>query len=137
VSTFEANGTLAQPFTTFGGLYDRHFGWGGNSASAYDGAWALPQRWLDNRRLVNPDIPLNFSHSVDIIGGNSGSPVINVKGEVVGVIFDGNITMLPGRYYYSEKDNRGVSLDARAILETLDKVMGAKHIADELLGKPH
>jgi hypothetical protein len=136
VSTFAANGTIVQPFTTFGGLFDRHFGWGGNEANVYDGSWSLPQRWLDKRPLINPDIQLNFSHSVDIIGGNSGSPVINTKGEVVGVIFDGNITMLPGRYYYSERDNRGVSVDARAILEALEKVMDAKHIVNELLGKP-
>ncbi|MDR2698047.1 MAG: S46 family peptidase [Holophagales bacterium] len=135
VSTFEANGTIVQPFTTFGGMYDRHAGWGGNEANAYDGAWSLPQRWLDKRHLINPDVPLNFSHSVDIIGGNSGSPVINTNGEVVGLIFDGNITMLPGRYYYKESDNRGVSVDARAIIETLDKVMDAKHLVKELIGK--
>jgi len=134
VSTFDANGTIVQPFTTFGGLYDRHVGWGGNEANAHDGAWSLPQRWLDKRNLINPDIPLNFSHSVDIIGGNSGSPVINSNGEVVGLIFDGNITMLPGRYYYKESDNRGVSVDARAIIETLDKVMDAKHLVRELTG---
>jgi len=134
VSTFEANGTIAQPFTTFGGMYDRHVGWGGNEANAYDGAWSLPQRWLDKRNLINPDVPLNFSHSVDIIGGNSGSPVINTNGEVVGLIFDGNITMLPGRYYYKDSDNRGVSVDARAIIETLDKVMDAKHLVRELTG---
>jgi hypothetical protein len=133
VSTFEANGTLAQPFTTFGGLYDRHVGWGGNEADAMGGAWALPQRWLDRRKAIDPDTPLNFSHSVDIIGGNSGSPVIDAKAEVVGLIFDGNITMLPGRYYYKESDNRGVSVDARAIIETLEKVMDAGHVAREIL----
>jgi hypothetical protein len=135
VSTFEANGTLAQPFTTFGGMYDRHVGWGGNEADAMGGAWALPQRWLDRRKAIDPDTPLNFSHSVDIIGGNSGSPVINARAEVVGLIFDGNITMLPGRYYYKESDNRGVSVDARAIVETLEKVMDAGHVVREILGR--
>lgn len=135
VSTFEANGTIMQPFTTFGGLYDRYVGWGGNEANAHDGTWALPQRWLDRRPQINPDEKLNFSHSVDIIGGNSGSPVINRNGEVVGLIFDGNITMLPGRYYYNENNNRGVSVDARAIIETLDKVMDAKHLVRELIGR--
>jgi hypothetical protein len=52
----------------------------------------------------------------------------------VGLVFDGNITMLPGRYYYRESDNRGVSVDARAILEALAKVMGAGHIAEEIVG---
>ncbi|MCL1893051.1 MAG: S46 family peptidase [Holophagaceae bacterium] len=135
VEGFEANGTIMQPFTTFGGMYDRYIGWGGNEANAHDGMWALPQRWLDKRPNINPDEKLNFSHSVDIIGGNSGSPVINKKGEVVGLIFDGNITMLPGRYYYDENNNRGVSVDARAIIETLDKVMDAKHLVRELIGK--
>jgi hypothetical protein len=135
VSTFEANGTLIQPFTTFGGLYDRYFGWGGNETNAFDGSWNLPQRWLDKRLKLNSDTKLNFSHSVDIIGGNSGSPVINTKGEVVGTIFDGNITSLPGRYYYDEVYNRGVSVDARAIIEALDKVMDAKHIVKELVGR--
>jgi hypothetical protein len=135
VSTFEANGTIVQPFTTFGGLYDRHVGWGGNEAWAYDGTWSLPERWLRRRPMINPDVKLNFSHSVDIIGGNSGSPVINTKGEFVGTIFDGNITMLPGRYYYHEGANRGVSVDCRAIIETLDKVMDATHIVEELIGK--
>ena len=135
VSTFAANGTIMQPFTTFGGLYDRHIGWGGNAANVHDGSWHLPERWIDKRSMINPDVKLNFSHSVDIIGGNSGSPVINRNGELVGVIFDGNITMLPGRYYYKESDNRGVSVDARAIIETLEKVMDAGHIVKELTGK--
>jgi hypothetical protein len=135
VSAFEANGTLVQPFTTFGGMYDRHAGWGGNAAGAHGGAWALPQRRLDRRKAIDPDTPLNFSHSIDIIGGNSGSPVINAKAEVVGLVFDGNITMLPGRYYYRESDNRGVSVDARAILEALGKVMGAGHIVEEIVGR--
>jgi hypothetical protein len=135
VSAFEANGTLVQPFTTFGGMYDRHAGWGGNEANAHGGAWALPQRWLDGRKAIDPDTPLNFSHSIDIIGGNSGSPVINARAEVVGLVFDGNITMLPGRYYYKESDNRGVSVDARAILEALGKVMGAGHIVEEIAGR--
>jgi hypothetical protein len=135
VSTFEANGTIVQPFTTFGGMYDRHVGWGGNEANAHDGMWNLPERWLHKRPMVGPDVKLNFSHSVDIIGGNSGSPVINAKGEVVGVIFDGIITMLHGRTFYKESENRGVSVDARGILEALDKVMDGRHIVRELTGK--
>jgi hypothetical protein len=135
VSTFEANGTIVQPFTTFGGMYDRHVGWGGNDPNVHDGMWNLPDRWLHRRPMVGPDVKLNFSHSVDIIGGNSGSPVINAKGEVVGVIFDGIITMLHGRTFYKESENRGVSVDARGILEALDKVMDGRHIVKELTEK--
>ncbi|NWJ42222.1 MAG: S46 family peptidase [Geothrix sp.] len=135
VAEYKANGTLMQPFTTIGGLYDRHDGWGGNAARAHDGAWVLPQRWIDRRGAMDPAVPFNFAHKVDIIGGNSGSPVIDRKGELVGLIFDGNIEMLPGNYYYDEAANRGVSLDARAILHALDKVYGATALVAELTGK--
>jgi hypothetical protein len=132
VEGYAGLGTLIQPFTTFHGLFDRAIGWG---PKAENGAWALPQRWLDRKATLNLETPFNFSHKVDIIGGNSGSPVLNAKGEFAGIIFDGNITMLPGNFYYNEKANRGVSLDGRAILEALTKMYDAKFIADELTGK--
>ncbi len=135
VAGYKANGTLIQPFTTFGGLFDRYDGWGGNTAKAHDGAWTLPQRWVDKRGTLNPSVPFNFAHKVDIIGGNSGSPVIDKKGELVGLIFDGNIESLPGNYFYDEAVNRGVSVDARAITHALDKVYGASSLVAELTGK--
>jgi hypothetical protein len=135
VEGYKGNGTLIQPFTTFGGLYDRHDGWGGNEAKAHGGAWTLPQRWVDKRGAVTPSMPFNFAHKVDIIGGNSGSPVIDKKGELVGLIFDGNIESLPGNYFYDEAINRGVSVDARAITHALDKVYGASALVAELTGK--
>jgi len=116
-------------------MYDRHDGWGGNEAKAENGAWTLPQRWLDLKGRLNMSTPFCFSHAVDIIGGNSGSPVINRKGELVGLIFDGNIEMLPGRYFYDANTNRGVSVDARALLEAIQKIYEAHPIADEILGK--
>src|SRR5512133_144562 len=135
VATYPANGTLQQPFTTWAGLYDRHFGWGGNEAHAYGGEWTLPQRWLDRMGKLDLRTPLNFSHAVDTTGGNSGSPVVNRKGELVGLLFDGNIEGNAGRYYYDEKVNRSVSVDARAILEALVKIYDAPHLAAELTGK--
>ena len=135
VAEFKGNGTLIQPFTTFGGLFDRYDGWGGNTAKAHEGAWTLPQRWLDKRSSVDASVPFNFAHKVDIIGGNSGSPVIDKKGELVGLIFDGNIESLPGNYFYDEAVNRGVSVDARAITHALDKVYGATALVAELTGK--
>jgi hypothetical protein len=135
VEGYPANGTLIQPFTTFGGLFDRYDGWGGNAAKAHEGAWTLPQRWVDRRGALNPSVPFNFAHRVDIIGGNSGSPVIDKKGELVGLIFDGNIESLPGNYFYDEKLNRGVAVDARAIIHALDKVYGATGLVAELTGK--
>jgi hypothetical protein len=135
VAEYPANGTLIQPFTTFGGIFDRYDGWGGNSAAAHDGAWTLPQRWIDKRGALDPSVPFNFAHKVDIIGGNSGSPVIDKKGELVGLVFDGNIESLPGNYFYDEAVNRGVSVDARAIIHALDKVYGATGLVAELTGK--
>ncbi|HJW72960.1 MAG TPA: S46 family peptidase [Geothrix sp.] len=135
VAEYKANGTLIQPFTTFGGLFDRYDGWGGNATRAYNGDWALPQRWVDKRGALDASVPFNFAHKVDIIGGNSGSPVIDKKGELVGLIFDGNIESLPGNYFYDEAVNRGVSVDARAIVHALDKVYGATSLVNELTGK--
>lgn len=135
VEGYPGNGTLIQPFTTFGGLFDRYDGWGGNAAKAHDGAWELPKRWVEKRKALNMSTPFDFVHAVDIIGGNSGSPVVDKKGELVGLIFDGNIESLPGNYFYDEKVNRGVSVDARAITEALRKVYGAGALADELTVK--
>jgi hypothetical protein len=135
VAEYPANGTLIQPFTTFGGLFDRYDSWGGNEARAHEGAWTLPQRWVDKRHDLDLSVPFNFAHKVDIIGGNSGSPVVDKKGELVGLIFDGNIESLPGNYFYDEKVNRGVAVDARALVQALDKVYGAKDLVAELTGK--
>ncbi len=135
VAEYQANGTLIQPFTTFGGLFDRYDGWGGNAAKAHNGDWSLPERWVEKRAALDPSVPFDFVHKVDIIGGNSGSPVIDKKGELVGLIFDGNIESLPGNYFYDEAVNRGVSVDARAIVHALDKVYGATALVAELTGK--
>lgn len=135
VATYPANGTLVQPFTTLFGLYDRHEGWGGNTAKGMNGEWALPQRWLDRQKDINLKTPFNFSCMGDTIGGNSGSPVINKKGEVVGLLFDGNIESLAGRYYYDEKVNRSICVDARAIVEALNNVYDGKHLVKEIFGE--
>jgi len=129
VASYAANGTHIQPFTTFGGMYDRAAAWG---PEAEHGAWSLPKRWLDRRAQVNPDTPFVFAHAVDIIGGNSGSPVIDKQGDLIGLIFDGNIESLPGHFYYDGKVNRGIAVDARAILEALDKVYDAGFLAREI-----
>jgi hypothetical protein len=135
VAEYKGNGTLIQPFTTFGGLFDRYDAWGGNAAKAHEGSWMLPQRWVDKRGALDASTPFNFAHKVDIIGGNSGSPVIDRKGELVGLIFDGNIESLPGNYFYDEAVNRGVSVDARAIVHALDRVYGATALVGELTGR--
>ncbi|MCL1908214.1 MAG: S46 family peptidase [Holophagaceae bacterium] len=133
VATYPANGTLMQPFTTFHGLLDRHTGWGGNEANAEGGLWTLPKRWLDRLPQVELTTPYNFTYACDTVGGNSGSPVLSTGGEVVGLNFDSNIEGQAGYYVYDGNTKRSIAVDARAITESLEKVMGGGWIAKELL----
>ncbi|HJW44561.1 MAG TPA: S46 family peptidase [Geothrix sp.] len=136
VTTYaNGTGTKAQPFTTFMGMYDRHLGWGGNAAAAEEGAWTLPERWLKRQGKLDLTTPFNFIYACDTVGGNSGSPVVNVKGEFVGINFDSVFEGQGGYYVYDADTKRAVATDARAILETLRKIMDAKHLVNELLGK--
>ncbi len=132
VAAYGANGTRIQPFTTFAGLYDRAWSQG---PEALNGAWALPPRWQEAWKGLGLNVPLNFAYACDTIGGNSGSPVVNRRGELVGLNFDGNIEKLSNRYFYDAASMRACAVDARAILEALRKVMGAPHLAEELEGR--
>ena len=132
VETYPLAGTLAQPFTTFAGLYDRAASWG---PKAEEGSWELPARWLERRDRLNLFTPYNFITSNDIIGGNSGSPVVDRRGELVGLAFDGNIESNAGRFYFDARVNRCLCVDARAIVEALGKVYDAKSLVAELTGK--
>jgi hypothetical protein len=128
VATYPYNGTLAQPFTTFYGLYDRSYGFGGRVP------FNLPMRWQMRRDSLNLSTPFNAISTNDLIGGSSGSPVINRDGEIVGLIFDGNMESLPWRFLFSEASGRAVWLDSRGIIEALRRVYGAGAMADELTG---
>jgi len=124
-----AKGTNVRPLTTIGGAFERA------EAKGQKEPFRLPKTWLDARRsgTLNLNTPLNFSSTNDIIGGNSGSPVVNTKGEVVGIIFDGNMQSLPWRYVYDDGGlGRAVSVDSRGILEALRHIYGASRLADEL-----
>ena len=132
IETYPMEGTLAQPFTTFAGLYDRAAAWG---PKAEGGSWALPQRWKERRSKLDLMTPYNYITTNDITGGNSGSPIVNRAGELVGLAFDGNIESLPGRYYFDGRANRTLSVDPRAIVEVLDKVFDAPHLVKELTGR--
>jgi len=135
VDSYAANGTLIQPFTTLHGLMDRFEGWGGTTFNLDRDTWRLPERWLKRRNKLNLFTPYNYVTTNDITGGNSGSPIVNRAGELVGLAFDGNIESLPGRYYFDGRANRTLSVDPRAIVEVLDKVFDAPHLVKELTGR--
>jgi hypothetical protein len=130
VKRYPLNGTYAPAFTTFAGLYDRAESFGAV------GPWALPKRWTERKPKLDDRTPFNVAATNDIIGGNSGSPVVNKDAEVVGLIFDGNMEMLPNRFLFTERVARSVYLDSRAIIESLRKVYDAEALANELQGKP-
>ncbi|MCR4396496.1 MAG: S46 family peptidase, partial [Candidatus Saccharicenans sp.] len=118
------------PFqTTFAGLYKKA------QEKNFQAPWSLPQRWLQKKPALNLNAALNFVATVDSIGGNSGSPVVNRKGEFVGALFDGNIQSLPTRFVYEEKISRSVMVHADGIIEALLKIYDAKPLVDELLGR--
>jgi hypothetical protein len=128
VARYPYNGTVAAPYTTFYGLYDRWTAFGGKDP------WRMTQRWIDAKDRINLATPLNAASTNDIIGGNSGSPVISKDAEIVGLIFDGNIEQLPNRFLYTQSVARSVWVDSRGIVEALRSVFGATPLVDELLG---
>ena len=126
VEGYTENGKKIAPFTTLGGLYARA------DSFKQKFPYNLPPRWMEKKKEVNLDTPFNFVSTNDIIGGNSGSPTINQNGELVGLIFDGNIQSLVGDFMYDGSVNRAISVDSRGMLEVLKKVFGGTEIAAEL-----
>jgi hypothetical protein len=127
VKGYKDAGEQVPPFTTFTGLYER----AEEQGNQYP--FELPHRWLKRKGRLDLDTPFNFVSTADIIGGNSGSPVVNRSGELVGIIFDGNIQSLILDFIYTEEQARAVSVHSAAILEALKKVYGADRLAKELV----
>ncbi len=125
VTGYNYNGTEAPYKTTYFGLYDRHY------SNDSESPWSLPEKW-QNPPMELLMAPLNIVSTNDIIGGNSGSPLINAKGEAVGLIFDGNIESLPGNFIFDDESNRTVSVHAGGIYAALKYIYKADRIVKEL-----
>jgi hypothetical protein len=128
VKGYQENGKAIPFATNIGGAYEH--------AAEHNSQWPynLPESWMKSKADLDLKTPLNFVSTADIIGGNSGSPTVNRKGEVVGIIFDGNIQSLGGMFAFSDVQGRAVSVDSRGIQEALRKIYGATPLADELMG---
>jgi len=126
VKGYEEGGKHIPSHTTIAGLYARA------AEQEYRPPFDLPKLWLDRKRRLDLKTPLNFVSTADIIGGNSGSPTIDRKGELVGIIFDGNIQSLVLDFLYTDEQARALSVDSRGILESLRKAYDAKTLANEL-----
>ncbi len=128
VKGYQEDGKQIAPFTNFAGLYER--------ATKFNNKFPfqLPAIWATKKSALDLKTPFNFVTTNDIIGGNSGSPVVNRNAELVGLVFDGNIQSLPGAYFYDETQNRTVAVDARGIIEAMRKVYNADALVNELMG---
>ena len=126
IKSYDYNGTIAPPMTTFYGMLDRYYSF----EKKYP--WEVHSRWLNAPADFDFGTPLNFISTNDIIGGNSGSPMINKNAEIVGLIFDGNIESMPGEFIYSNEVPTTVSVDSRGLLEAINDLYNLKRIGNEL-----
>jgi len=128
VKGYTENGKQVPYTTNIGGAFE-HASEHGNKPP-----YQLPESWMNAKSKLDLKTPFNFVSTADIIGGNSGSPTVNKAGEVVGIIFDGNIQSLPWNFAFTDQQGRAVSVDSRGIVEALRKVYGADTLANELSG---
>jgi V8-like Glu-specific endopeptidase len=125
VQSWREAGADIPEFTRLERLYQRATG---------KAPFALPQVWLDARGKLDPKLPFNYVTTNDIVGGNSGSPVVDATGRLVGLAFDGNIHSIAGDYGYDAKLNRMVAVHPTIIITALREVYGASALAQEILG---
>jgi hypothetical protein len=126
VKGYEEDGKPVAPFTTLGGLYARA------KEMKNEPPFVLPPSWAKRKSSLKFATPFNFVSTCDIIGGNSGSPVVNRAGEFVGIIFDGNLQSLPWDYAFNDKQGRAIAVSSASIPEALNKVYDAGEVAQEL-----
>ena len=128
VKGYEENGKKIPYFTTFAGAFQHAEEHGSKPP------YQLAASWIKMKSKLNFSTPLNYVSTADIIGGNSGSPTVNKAGEVVGIIFDGNIQSLVWDFYYDDRQGRAVQVDSRGIIEALRNIYGTDGLANELTG---
>lgn len=126
MKSYDYNGTIAPEFTTFYGMYNRYY----SHQKKYP--WDLPERWLNLNEDFNLETPFNFISTNDIIGGSSGSAVINKNKEIVGIAFDGNMESIAGDFLYDTKANRMVSVASQGIVEILSDLLKCTRLANEI-----
>jgi hypothetical protein len=126
VKGYTSKGNKYKPFTDFAGLY-RHSAEHNNQEP-----FKLAESWERRKEKLNLKVPFDFITTNDIVGGNSGSPIINSKAEIVGLAFDGNIESLLGDFIYDGTVNRTIGVDSRGMIEALRKIYGMDYLADEI-----
>jgi hypothetical protein len=126
VKGYRQDGELLPPWTTLGGAFKYAKEHGSKDP------FALPKSWLEHEKDLNLSTPFNFVCTADIIGGNSGSPVVDREGRLVGIIFDGNLPSLVWDYVYSNVEGRAIAVHGSAIFEALQHVYDARALVDEL-----
>ncbi|MDR2761274.1 MAG: S46 family peptidase, partial [Planctomycetaceae bacterium] len=129
VKGYEESGKYIQPVTNIAGMFKRA------ESMKFKEPFNPPKSWLENKTKLDPNTGFNLVTTNDIIGGNSGSPLINAKGEVIGLVFDGNIYSLSNNFIYTETQSRCVSVHVDVILESLKKIYNAERLVKEITEK--
>lgn len=127
IKGYEYNGTIAPGKNTFFGMYDRYYSFGQKTYP-----WGLHERWLNPPAEFDLSVPVGFASTNDIVGGNSGSSVINAKGEIVGLVHDGNLESLAGDFIFIPENNRSVASDSYGLMEALIHIFKTNRLVDEL-----